>query len=134
MVTIWSCQIGHKSRKQNFKKSYKLNFRARQKTEKEKARQNFFMLDFSQDFTYLKPEKSLRFCNDNFSVKNPAYGRQSISRPMRIVAPMPQEGGPRKNQQKKTFLRAAILDHFQTKMFKCKTTSFHYFSPRIPNL
>ena len=28
-------------------------------------------------------------------VKNPAYGRQSISRPMRIVAPMPQEGGPR---------------------------------------
>ena len=27
--------------------------------------------------------------------KNPAYGRQSISRPMRIVAPMPQEGGPR---------------------------------------
>ena len=27
--------------------------------------------------------------------KNPAYGRQSISRPMWIVAPMPQEGGPR---------------------------------------
>ena len=26
---------------------------------------------------------------------NPAYGRQSISRPMRIVAPMPLEGGPR---------------------------------------
>ena len=26
---------------------------------------------------------------------NPAYGRQSISRPMRIVAQMPQEGGPR---------------------------------------
>ena len=24
-----------------------------------------------------------------FSKKNPAYGRQSISRPMRIVAPMP---------------------------------------------
>ena len=29
---------------------------------------------------------------------------------------------------------AAILDHFQTKMFKSETTSFHYFSPRIPNL
>ena len=28
-------------------------------------------------------------------MKNPAYGRQSLSRPMRIVAPMPQEGGPR---------------------------------------
>ena len=26
--------------------------------------------------------------------KNPAYGRQSISRPMRIVAPIPQQGGP----------------------------------------
>ena len=54
--------------------------------------------------------------------KNPAYGRQSISRPMRIIAPMPKEGGPRipknpiihreawfppcfveQNQQKKTF-------------------------------
>ena len=29
------------------------------------------------------------------SLKNPAYGRQSISRPMQIVAPMPLEGGPR---------------------------------------
>ena len=28
----------------------------------------------------------------------------------------------------------AILDHFKTKMFKCDTTSFHYFSQRIPNL
>ena len=28
-------------------------------------------------------------------IKNPAYGRQSISRPMRIVAPIPQQGGPR---------------------------------------
>ena len=28
-------------------------------------------------------------------VKNPAYGRQSISRPMRIIAPIPQLGGPR---------------------------------------
>ena len=27
--------------------------------------------------------------------QNPAYGRQSISRPMRIVAPIPQQGGPR---------------------------------------
>ena len=27
--------------------------------------------------------------------KNPTYGRRSISRPMRIVAPMPKEGGPR---------------------------------------
>ena len=34
------------------------------------------------------------------TIKNPAYGKQSISRPMRIVAPIPQQGGPRipKNQ------------------------------------
>ena len=43
--------------------------------------------------------------------KNPTYGRQSISRPMKLVAPMTKEGGPRitknpifskngKNQQK----------------------------------
>ena len=28
-------------------------------------------------------------------VKNPEYGRQSISQQMRIVAPIPQENGPR---------------------------------------
>ena len=42
------------------------------------------------------------------------------------------ETGP-KNQQKKNNC-AAIFDNFQTKMFKYETTSFHYFSPRIPNL
>ena len=35
--------------------------------------------------------------------KNPAYGRQSISRPMRIVAPIPQQGGPRIPNTKKKF-------------------------------
>ena len=35
---------------------------------------------------------------------------------------------------KKTFFCAAILDNFQTKMFISETTSFHYFSHRIPNL
>ena len=42
----------------------------------------------------------------------------------------------RQNQQKKKliFFCVAILDHFQTKMFQSETTSFHYFSPRIPNL
>ena len=33
-----------------------------------------------------------------------------------------------------TFFCAAILDNFQTKMFISEITSFHYFSPRIPNL
>ena len=73
-----------------------------------------------------------------FHKKNPAYGRQSISRPMRIIAPMPQEGGPRipknpiihreawfppcferQNQQKKTFFSAR---RFQT-TFKQKCSN-----------
>ena len=29
--------------------------------------------------------------------------------------------------------KSAILDHFPTKMFNSETSSFHYFSPRIPN-
>jgi hypothetical protein len=39
-----------------------------------------------------------------------------------------------KKVKKKTFFCAAILDNFQTKMFISETTSFNYFSPRIPNL
>ena len=31
---------------------------------------------------------------------------------------------------KKNYVFLAILDHFQTKMFKSETTSFHYFSPK----
>ena len=40
----------------------------------------------------------------------------------------------KKVREKKTFFCAAIIDNFQTKMFISETTSFHYFSPRIPNL
>ena len=36
----------------------------------------------------------------------------------------------RQNQQKKQ----AILHHFQRKIFKSETTSYPYFSPKIPNL
>ena len=39
-----------------------------------------------------------------------------------------------KKSEEKTFFCAAILDNFQTKMFISETTSFHYFSPRIPNI
>ena len=34
----------------------------------------------------------------------------------------------------KAFFAAAMLDHVLAKMFKSETTSFHYISPRIPNL
>ena len=39
-----------------------------------------------------------------------------------------------KSERKKPFFCALILDNFKTKMFISETTSFHYFSPRIPNL
>jgi len=34
-----------------------------------------------------------------------------------------------KSAKKTIFFFAAILDHFQTKFFKCDTTYFHYFPP-----
>ena len=40
----------------------------------------------------------------------------------------------RQNQLKKLFFCSAILDHFQTTIFKSETTSFYYFTPRILNL
>ena len=52
------------------------------------------------------------------SVKDLSHWRQSVSQSVK----------------KKTFFCAVILDNFQTKMFISETTSFHYFSPRIPNL
>ena len=39
----------------------------------------------------------------------------------------------RKNHKNKTFFCAAIIENFQTKIFKSEITSFHYFSPRILN-
>ena len=43
----------------------------------------------------LKKLKKIRKNQKNQKKKNPAYWRQSISRPMQIVAPIPQQGGPR---------------------------------------
>ena len=40
----------------------------------------------------------------------------------------------RQNHQKKLFFCMAILNHFQTKMFKSETTSFHYFSRSSKNI
>ena len=49
--------------------------------------------------------------------KNPAYGRQSISQPMRIVAPMPQEGGPRIHQNPIFLKTEKIIQNAKTQ--KC---------------
>ena len=38
------------------------------------------------------------------------------------------------NLLKKTFFFAASLHPLLVKVFKCETTSFHNFFPRIPNL
>ena len=40
------------------------------------------------------PTKQKNEKNGERVKKNPAYGRKSISRPMRIVAPIPRQGGP----------------------------------------
>ena len=47
-------------------------------------------MQFVTHFTYVSDIIELTAEN-----KNPAYGRQSISQPMRILATIPQEGGPR---------------------------------------
>ena len=40
----------------------------------------------------------------------------------------------RKKKICKNFFAAAVLDHLRAQMSTSDTTSFHYFSPRIPNL
>ena len=58
---------------------------------------------------YWNTKSVFQLHNDNtFSItKNPAYGRQSISRPMRIVAPMPKNPASKAKfaEKKKLFLR-----------------------------
>ena len=56
--------------------------------------------------------------------KNPAYGRQSISRPMRILAQMPQEGGPRIPQNPIFLTNGKILQNIQ-KYAKISDTPFN---------
>ena len=59
--------------------------------------------------------------------ENPAYGRHQISRPMRIVAPMPQQGGPRihKNQKELKNRRK------KSKTEKLKNVQRYTFQPEI---
>ena len=73
--------------------------------------------------------------NQGYPKKYPAYGRQSISRPMRIVAPIPKNPASKaKFAEKLTFFRTAILHPLRAKVLQSETTSLHYFSPRIPNI
>ena len=62
-----------------------------------------FLFDMSRSVHAVTPDYSLLLRNLRLEITNPAYGRQSISRPMRIVAPIPQKSGPRipKNPIKK---------------------------------
>ena len=46
--------------------------------------------------------------------QNPAYGRQSISRPMRIVALIPQKGGPRIPQTRFFWKMEKIIQNAKT--------------------
>ena len=77
--------------------------------------------------TELKKQSKMKI---NWHSQNPAYGRQRISRPIWIAAPIPKKScSVRQNLPKnKLFFCAAILHSSLVKVFKYETTSFHYFS------
>ena len=68
-ITTCVCKMGHKSKTANSESILRKKFR------KKNTRQNFYVLDFFQDFTYLRPKKYFKFCNDKFSVKT--WGRKA---------------------------------------------------------
>ena len=72
-----------------------------------------------------KTQKCLEICQNQRYALQPEVSNTSGS----VVSTMFCKA---KSAKKK--ICAAILDHFQTKFFKCQTNSFHYFSLRIPNL
>ena len=68
-----------------------------------------------------------------YTKKNPAYGRQRISRPIWILAPIPKKSCLLR-QNSTIFFCSAILHPLLLKVWKSETSVFHYFSPRITNL
>ena len=81
---------------------------------------NIQMLDHFLPLLFLKNSESLKILDIRLrevGAKRPLNGTSKV-----------------KKSEKKKKTCAAILDNFQTNMFISETTSFHYFSPRIPNL
>ena len=105
-------------------------------TSKVKKIRFFFVRRFQtilkQKCSYLRPLLSITFPQGFRISKN--IGHPTLrSGGKKTVKKTKNQRRPKK-VKKKTFFCAAILDNFQTKMFISETTSFHYFSPRIPNL
>ena len=71
----------------------------------------------------------LLFPKNSESLKKLDIGLREVGakRPLNGTSKVKKVGG-------KNFFCAAILENFQRKMFISETTSFHYFSPRIPYL
>ena len=106
--------------------------RRRQKKNKKRTFFCAAILDnFKQKSSYLRPLLYITFPQGFRISKNIGHptsgsvGKKTVKKDRK----------PKKTEKvkKKTFFCAAILDNFQTKMFISETTSFHYFSPRIPN-
>ena len=84
---------------------------------------NMQMLDHFLPFLFPKDSEALKILDIQLrevGAKRPLKKTENQRRP--------------KKSEEKNFFCVAILDIFQTKMFISETTSFHYFSPRIPNL
>ena len=114
-------EVGAKRPLKKTEKSEEKNFFARQ-----------FQTIFKQKCSYLRPLLSITFSQGFRIAKNSGYptlgsgGKKTVKKD--------QKSKETEKVKKKTFFLTAILDNFQTKMFISETTSFHYFSPRIPNI
>ena len=84
-------------------------------SKKVQIRDHFFSLLLPMDFCY---KKSLNIELQEVGAKGPLNGVTKWET----------------NLVKKTFFAASILHYFWAKKFKSETTSFHYFSSRIPNI
>ena len=104
------------------------------KVKNERRKKTFFcavILDnFKQKCSYLRPLLSITFPQGLRISKNIGHTTSGSGGKKIVKRYLKSE----KSEQKKNFFCAAILDNLQTKLFISETTSFHYFSPRIPNL
>ena len=100
----------------------------------QQQKKNFYL---RSDFRPL-PNKNVQMLDHFFSLFFPKDSESLKLLDIRlreVGAKRPVNGTSKlKKSEKKKKNCAAILDNFQTKMFISETTSFHYFSPRIPNL
>ena len=100
------------------------------KKKKKKEIVRRFWTIFKQKCSYLRPFISITFPQGFRISKNIWHPTSGSGGKKTVKWYLKSE----KSEEKNFFFCAAILDNFETKMFISETTSFHYFSPRIPNL